>query len=127
MATALPRLLFYENLGPALVRRLADVYPASMHVRALGLERAPDEVIWQRAAADGLVIVTKDDDFRQRSFVFGPPPQVVWLRLGNCNTSEVEWVLRSRRADVLAFCADHSAGLLLLTQPSSVIRRSSRD
>lgn len=72
-----PRLLFDQNLAPALARRLADLYPGSAHVRELGLAAADDEVIWARAAADGYVIVTKDDDFRPRSFLRGPPPRVV--------------------------------------------------
>lgn len=115
MAPASPRLLFDENLAAGLVRRLADVYPGSAHVKHLGLEREPDAVIWDRAAAEGFVIVTKDDDFRQWSFLRGAPPPVIWLGLGNCSTDDVEFVLRSRYADVLAFCAETSASVLLLT------------
>ncbi len=68
------RLLFDENLSPTLVRDLADIFPESAHVRDLRLQSAPDEEIWRRAAADGFIIVTKDDDFRQRSFLYGFPP-----------------------------------------------------
>ena len=28
-------------------------------------------------------------DFRQMSFLFGAPPKVVWIRLGNCSTEEI--------------------------------------
>ncbi len=115
MADTAPRLLFDENLAPSLVRRLATIYPTSAHVRDLGLERQPDEVLWQRAATEGFVLVTKDDDFRQWSFLRGAPPQVIWLRLGNCSTTDVECVLTSRRPDVVAFCSDPSAALLVLT------------
>jgi predicted nuclease of predicted toxin-antitoxin system len=111
---ASPRLLFDENLAAGLVRRLADVYPDSAHVKHVGLERQPDAAIWERAAAEGFVIVTKDDDFRAWCFLRGAPPQVVWLRLGNCSTDDVERVLRSRLADVRAFCADPAAALLVL-------------
>lgn len=72
------RLLFDQNLAPALARRLADLYPGSAHVRDPGLAAADDEAIWSYAAANGYTIVTKDDDFRQRSFVRGAPPQVIW-------------------------------------------------
>lgn len=111
-----PRLLFDENLAATLVRRLADVYPGSAHVRHLGLERQPDAAIWDRAAVEGFVIVTKDDDFRQWCFLRGAPPGVIWLRLGNCTTDQIEQVLRSRLADILAFCADPTAALLLLNR-----------
>lgn len=83
-------------------------------MRALGLESADDEAIWARAAADGYVIVTKDDDFRQRSFLRGAPPKVVWVRLGNCSTIDVESLLRARLAEVAAFEQDEDAALLLL-------------
>ena len=116
---AAPRLLFDQNLSAALVRRLADVFPTSAHVRDLGLATADDEAVWARAAVDGFVIVTKDDDFRQRSFLRGAPPKVVWVRLGNCRTSDVEAVLRARAADVAAFVADPQASLLLITRPAA--------
>ena len=85
-------------------------------MRDLGLASADDEAVWARAAADGYAIVTKDDDFRQRSFLRGAPPKVIWVRLGNCRTADVEALLRARHADVEAFAADERAALLLLTR-----------
>jgi predicted nuclease of predicted toxin-antitoxin system len=111
------KLLFDQHLAPGLVRRLADLYPGSAHVRDFGLQAADDEAIWARAGADGFAIVTKDDDFRQRSFLRGPPPKVVWVRLGNCRTADIEALLRARHADVLAFEADPEAALLVLSAP----------
>ena len=99
------------------MRQLADLYPESVHVRELGLQQADDEVIWRHAAAEGFAIVTKDDDYRQRSFVRGHPPKVIWIRLGNCTTAEVEQVLRTRRDDVLKFEVDDQAALLVLLRP----------
>ena len=60
--------------------------------------------------------MTKDDDFRQRSFVRGAPPQVIWTKLCNCSTVEVEAALRGRHADVLAFAADPAAALLVIAR-----------
>ena len=112
----MPRLLLDQNLAPALARRLADLYPDSAHVRDLGLAAADDEAVWEHAAARGFTIVTKDDDFRQRSLLRGAPPRVIWLRLGNCRTADVEAVLRARVADVLAFARDPDAALLILAR-----------
>lgn len=109
-----PRLLFDQNLAPSLVQRLADVYPASAHVREVGLAAADDDAIWSHAHASGFIIVTKDDDFRQRSFLRGAPPKVIWTRLGNCSTADVERALRSRHAMVQAFAADATAALLVI-------------
>ncbi len=80
------KLLFDENLSDRLVDRLADLFPGSRHVKELGLEQRDDLVVWQHARDHGFVIVTKDGDFHQLSFLLGSPPKVVWLRLGNCTT-----------------------------------------
>ena len=108
------RLLFDQNLAPRLAHDLADLFPDSAHVRHLHLHAASDEDIWARAAAGRFVIVTKDDDFRQRSFLCGHPPKVIWVRLGNCRTEDVAALLRAREADVRAFIADPQLALLAL-------------
>ena len=112
------RLLFDENLSPRLVRDLADIFPDSAHVRDLRLQSAPDEDIWRRAAADEFIIVTKDDDFRQRSFLFGFPPKVIWLHVGNCRREESAAVLRHALDAIVRFAADALSALLILVRPS---------
>jgi predicted nuclease of predicted toxin-antitoxin system len=84
------RLLFDQNLSFRLVRRLADAYPESQHVRDVDLGSAADGDIWTYAGGQGFVLVSKDGDFHQRSFLLGPPPKFVWLRVGNCTTDEIE-------------------------------------
>ena len=80
------------------------------------MQAADDESIWQHAASAGYTIVTKDDDYRQNSFLRGAPPKVIWVHLGNCRTADVEAVLRVRRADILTFEEDGQAALLVLTR-----------
>ncbi|MGD9794259.1 MAG: DUF5615 family PIN-like protein [Acidimicrobiia bacterium] len=41
-------------------------------------------------------IVSKDSDFRQLAFLYGPPPKVVWLQVANASTTEPESLARSR-------------------------------
>lgn len=50
----------------------------------VGLSSASDEAIWQFAKENGWIIVSKDDDFQILANRRGTPPQVVWVRLGNC-------------------------------------------
>src|SRR5687767_130147 len=88
------KFLFDENLSPKLVLLLADLFPDSLHVRDVGLKAADDPVVWEYAKDNNLMLVSKDSDMHQRSFVFGPPPKVVWVRLGNCSTSDVVALLR---------------------------------
>ncbi|WP_017326582.1 DUF5615 family PIN-like protein [Synechococcus sp. PCC 7336] len=57
------KLLFDHNLSPTLVSRLQDLYPNSNHVFKLGLDRKPDDEVWDYAKKGGFTIVTKDSDF----------------------------------------------------------------
>ena len=109
------KLLFDENLSHTLVRLLADLFPGSIHVREIGLKAADDSVVWEYAKNNGLMIVSKDSDMHQRSFVFGYPPKVVWVRLGNCSTSDVEQLLRRHFATIKAFYEDDYASFLSLS------------
>jgi predicted nuclease of predicted toxin-antitoxin system len=108
------RLLFDQNLSPRLVASLGDLYPGSAHVREAGLLSADDIVVWEYAAENDFVIVSKDSDFHQRAFLLGHPPKVVWVRRGNCTTSEIAAALRERHADLLAFEADAEGAFLAL-------------
>ena len=51
----------------------------------------------------------------QRSFVLGAPPKVVWVRLGNCSTSDVERLLRRYVQTLEDFEADDFATFLSLS------------
>lgn len=108
------KLLFDQNLSPRLVKALQDLYPGSVHARDVGLRMAPDEELWDYAAQRGLTIISKDSDFRQRSFLFGCPPKVIWIQRGNCSTAEIEQILRARHADLNEFEQDPEGAFLAL-------------
>lgn len=108
------RLLFDQNQSPRLDETLLDLYPDSLHVRTVGLEAADDAVVWQYAKEHEFIIVSKDSDFRQLSFTLGHPPKVIWIRRGNCSTSEIESILRSHHSDLLAFSNDEQGAFLAL-------------
>jgi predicted nuclease of predicted toxin-antitoxin system len=61
------KLLFDQNLSHRLPARVADLFPDSAHVRPAGLDRAPDDQIWDYAKNHGYCIVTTDADFAERS------------------------------------------------------------
>lgn len=109
------KLLFDQNLSHRLVGSLAAEYPGSVHVRNVGLVSASDPVIWNYARTNGFAIVSKDSDFEQRALLYGHPPKVIWLRLGNCPTSAAEALLRDRQTEVLAFDVDATATILVLS------------
>ena len=107
-------LLFDQNLSRKLPRPLAAEFPGSEQVLLAGLAAADDRAVWAYAAAHGLAIVSKDGDFQKLSASLGPPPKVVWLRIGNGPTRDIEALLRSRAADIQEFLADPGAAVLEL-------------
>lgn len=110
------KLLFDQNLSHRLTRTLHDLFPGSLHVRDVGLNEADDLVVWNYAREHGFVIISKDVDFRQRSFVYGAPPKVIGVRLGNCSTAEVEKLLRRHVKTVEAFCSASEGAFLSLSR-----------
>ena len=109
------KLLFDENLSHKLVRLLEDLLPNSVHVRDVDLKSADDPLVWEYAKDNGLILVSKDADMHQRSFLFGPPPKVVWVRLGNCSTSDVERLLRQNVSTINVFFDDPDTSFLVLS------------
>jgi predicted nuclease of predicted toxin-antitoxin system len=77
--------LIDNQLPIALARFIAANNFECLHVRDVELDRANDRTIWAYAKDRGYVIVTKDEDFQAMANRQGTiPPQVVWVRLGNC-------------------------------------------
>lgn len=108
------RLLFDENLSPKLPRLVADIFPGSLHVRDADMKAADDPVVWDYAKDNDFMIVSKDADMHDLSLVFGNPPKVIWLRLGNCSTSEVGNLLRQDFDVIKHFYQDEQVSLLSL-------------
>jgi len=108
------KLLFDENLAERLARDLEDLFPGSAHVLQLGLGGSGDRMIWDRAAAENFAIVTRDEDFIRLSVLFGPPPKVIWIRLGNCATRDVSRLLRVHAPAIREFVGHHEAAFLEL-------------
>jgi len=89
------KLLFDQNLSPRLVSRLSDLFPDSAHVYPLGLAGVLDGEVWNYARDNGFILVSKDADFSELSLLHGHPPKLIWLRIGNCTTIQIEQLLRA--------------------------------
>jgi predicted nuclease of predicted toxin-antitoxin system len=108
------KLLFDENLSPKLPLCLNDLFPNSLHVRDIGMKSTIDPVVWDYAKSNDLMIVSKDSDMHDLSLVFGNPPKVIWIRLGNCSTLQVESLLRREFDTITLFYQDKYLSLLAL-------------
>lgn len=107
-------LLFDENLSPKLSDRLRPTFPGTQHVDLAGLRGQTDHAVWEFARNHGLAIVSKDNDFRQLAFLYGPPPKVIWLAVGNAGTATIGRLLEENAAAVHDFLAAPNEALLVL-------------
>ena len=107
------KLLFDHNLPPLLVSRLANLFPQSQHVFALGLDRASDGEIRIYAQEDGYSIVTKDADFSELCVLLGSTQNNLDTS-GNCSATAIEQLLRQHCDDIEALDEDPMNGVLTL-------------
>ena len=115
------KLLFDENISHKLVGILAHQFPGSAHVTDVGLRAAEDAQIWDHARTQDLMIVSKDTDFRERSYVEGFPPKIIWLDVGNAGTAAIAELLRRERGRIDLFERQEEASLLILSIGPSAI------
>jgi predicted nuclease of predicted toxin-antitoxin system len=108
------KLLFDQNVSPDLVRRLEDLFPESAHVFTLNLHEVDDPVLWQFARLNDFIVVSKDADFSELSMIHGFPPKLLWLRIGNCRTIDVENLIRSNFEFIVRLAEDSERGILSL-------------
>jgi predicted nuclease of predicted toxin-antitoxin system len=89
------RFIVDAQLPPALARHLQLLGHEAEHVIDLGLERASDRDIWEVAAAQSAIIVTKDEDFPPMRAIQEEGPTILWIRIGN-TTRPTLWKLGRR-------------------------------
>ena len=106
------KLLFDQNISPKLVDTLADLFPDSIHVKEIELDKALDIDIWNFAKNNDYIIISKDADFAERSLLFGYPPFVLWIRRGNCSTGDIIRILKQNFDLIKSFVEAKQSGLL---------------
>jgi len=108
------KLLFDENLSPKLPRILSLDFPESIHVRDCGLKGFPDEDVWEYARNNGFAIVSKDSDFYQRSLLYGHPPKLIWLRIGNCDRDTLVALIAKYKEQIYSLNSNASDSILVV-------------
>ncbi len=106
--------LIDNNLAPKIAEVLSEHFAETYHVANLNMDTSEDDVIWQYAKANGLTILTKDNDFEAKSRLYGCPPKVVQLTCGNRKTGEILSILRRKILFLKDFLKDPDDCLLLI-------------
>lgn len=111
------KLLLDENLPPALVSALDDLFPGSTHALTLGFGQTPDIEVYRYAGSHGFTILTKDSDYDALSARYGAPPKVILLKVGNMLSAELRQFVQARKADFAAFMSAADEDRILRVRP----------
>ena len=108
------RLLIDENLPASR----GIILPADCgHVTDFGA-RPTELELWCIARTNNLTILMRDANFFDRIMLEGPPPKVIWVRLGNLRRADLKKVLSERWPDIEKFLGE--ADLIVIHQPSAL-------
>ena len=105
-------LLFDQNISFRIIKEISSLFPGSKQVREVGLEGKQDREVWNYAKSNGFTLVSFDSDFADLSLLFGFPPKVIWLRLGNSSTNRITAVLTHKKEDIQIFLKNEEEGIL---------------
>lgn len=94
------RFLVDVNLPPRLARWLSSRGHEARHLVDLNLLTATDTGIWDRGKNEEEIIVSRDNDFYDRSLIFGAPPQVFHIAVGNCSNARLFDLLQSNWSEI---------------------------
>jgi len=106
-----PKLLIDENISWRLKRLLPewDVLPVN-EIKADG--KINDASIWNYAKSEHYSILTFDEDFVELQNLYGHPPKIIWLRMGNVTTNEIAQRLIQLSDILTKFIEDNEAGVI---------------
>ncbi len=109
------KFLVDANLTPHLCRWLRTRGHEAEHLVDRDLLRATDTQIWDRGRNEQVIILSKDVDFYDRSLLFGAPPQVLHIAVGNCSNTQLLHILDSEWSNIEAALSSGSK-LVSITQ-----------
>lgn len=108
------KLLFDQNLSPKLVLHFDGHFEEVRHVSDLNLDKVKDIEVLQYAKSNNFTIVTKGSDFGDFVSILGFPPKIIWIRIGNCTTTDIINILKKNIDKVHKFDSDDINGILNL-------------
>lgn len=92
---------------------MEETYEQCLHVTKTGLPiPAEDSSIWSWARQNDYIIVANDEDFYHLSSLYGFPPKVVLMRIGNQSTNQLADLLVLHKEDVKQLWISKEYGIL---------------
>ena len=102
------KILFDQNISHRVVGRIRDSFPEAKHVRDFEMQSSSDRTIWNFARENGFALITFDADFNDLATLYGIPPKIIWLRIGNTLTDNLAKTISDKKEVISAFLTDPS-------------------
>jgi predicted nuclease of predicted toxin-antitoxin system len=100
------KLLFDQNISHRILKYLPADFAGSSSVKTETLINATDHRIWDFAQMNDFIIVTQDSDFNDLNLLYGSPPKLIRIRLGNLKTRVLANILIKYSEDIKKFTED---------------------
>ena len=97
------KLLFDQNISHRIISKIKTVYHNAYSIKEVELDDAKDKQIWDFAKANNFSIVTFDADFADLATLYGHPPKIIWLRIGNISTTDLSLFLENKYSLISEF------------------------
>ena len=98
------------QLSPVLANWMRATFDLTVFpMRDLGMLTGSDEQIFMRARKEADIVITKDKDFVALLERLGPPPQLIWITMGNTSNVRMKKVLQVRFPEALEMFAKGEA------------------
>lgn len=107
------KFLIDNNLSYKLVDSLEKLSIEAEHVKNVLSVHATDIELWHHAYENGMLILTKDNDFNELSQLLGCPPKIIHLICGNKNTEFITNLLSSKQVEIKDFVENDTENCLL--------------
>lgn len=106
------KFLFDQNISYRIIQKLPEIYKGSTHIKSEKLINEPDLEIWKFAKKHIFTIVTQDSDFNDLNSLFGFPPKIIWIRMGNISTADIVNLLIEYENEIFEFINNSEFGCL---------------
>jgi len=104
------------QLSPAIAKWLQeDFHIKAASMRALGLLTADDEVIFNQAKENNVILLTKDIDLVKLQERFGQPPKIIHLTCGNTASKEVRKILQKHFSFIIDALINKNEAVIEIT------------
>ena len=97
------------QLSPEIAEWLSENYEVkALSVKDVGHRDSKNKDIFQAAAKEADVVITKDKDFVNLLERFGPPPKILWLTIGNTSNKYLKQILDKKFATALKLLQENN-------------------